>query len=167
MKINVSLIDKTFFFLGDLNVSKTKGSEIVDLSNKNDGFYSSLANAIGLGILKSDMSHGELVKMIRDEDLRRSVAKKLKVDLSKVVEKKVINEEDTTVEIIGIETDEVVKEQTIEEVDETFRNLLKGTNRVVTSRLKDLDLSEEDKVGLLVVEKEGKNRVVIKKLLGE
>jgi len=167
MKINVSLIDKTFFFLEGLNISKGKGVEVVDLDNKSDSFYSSLASSIGFGILKSDMPHGDIVRLIRNEDLRESVAKRLKVDLSKKIEEKIIDVIETDVEIVRIETEEPITESIPEEVDEIFKNILKGTNKIVSNRLKDLDLSEEDRVGLLDMEKEGKNRVVIKRLLGE
>ena len=157
MKIKLSLIDKNFFFLGDFNMVKGEEQE-VDLADKPDTFIASIASSIAVGILKSETTHNVLVGLIKEEDYRSSMARKLRVDLNKtqdLIEVKPV--------ITNIEVEEVEKVE--EDYNEYLYSLLLGSNRSVSTKIKEADLSDEDKEALLESEKNGKNRAVVKKLL--
>ncbi|RLA68504.1 MAG: hypothetical protein DRQ78_00010 [Epsilonproteobacteria bacterium] len=160
MKIKLSLIDKNFFFLGDFNMVKGEEQE-VDLADKPDTFIASIASSIAVGILKSETTHNVLVGLIKEEDYRSSMARKLRVDLNKtqdLIEVKPV--------ITNIEVEEVEEVEKVEEdYNEYLYSLLLGSNRSVSTKIKEADLSDEDKEALLESEKNGKNRAVVKKLL--
>ena len=176
MKLKLSLIDKNFFFLDGLNIVKGEEQEI-DLADKSDTFISSIASSIAVGILKSETTHSVLVGLIKEKNYRELMARRLRVDLSKtqdVIETKpVITNIEVEVEevveeeiIVAEEVEEEVLEEVVEDHDEALYSLLLGSNRSVSTKLKNADLSTEDKKRLLESEKSGKNRAVVKKILG-
>lgn len=162
MKIKIELISETFFFLDGLNISKPDGSVDVDLEDKSDDFISSIITSISVGVLSSNKKPADLIGLIKNDKKLESLSKRLGIEIGKI--------KDTTKakpEIIKVELEEPQIESTEDEVNEIFTKLLKGSNRVVSTRIKDAVLSDEDKATALKIEKEGRNRAVVKKLLGE
>jgi len=160
MKIKLSLIDKNFFFLDGLNIVKGQEEE-VDLAGKPDTFIASIASSIAVGILKSETTHSVVVGLMKEDDYRNVMAKRLRVDLNKTQD--VIK---TKPVITNIEVEEEPEPEAVEDPDKDLHTLLLGSNRSVSTKLKAADLTSEDKEKLLAAEKDGKNRAVVKKLLG-
>ena len=165
MKIKLSLIDKNFFFLDGLNIVKGEEQEI-DLAGQSDTFIASIASSIAVGILKSETTHSVLIGLIKENNYREVMARRLRVDLSKtqdVIETKPVITNIVVEEIPEPEPE--VEEAPKDTNDEELYSLLKGSNRSVSSKIKDADLSSEDKSKLLKAEEDGRNRAVVKKLL--
>ncbi|RLA67211.1 MAG: hypothetical protein DRQ78_03045 [Epsilonproteobacteria bacterium] len=167
MKIKLSLIDKNFFFLDGLNIVKGEEQEI-DLAGQSDTFIASIASSIAVGILKSETTHSVLIGLIKENNYREVMARRLRVDLSKtqdVIETKPVITNIVVEEIPEPEPEPEVEEAPKDTNDEELYSLLKGSNRSVSSKIKDADLSSEDKSKLLKAEEDGRNRAVVKKLL--
>ena len=165
MKIKLSLIDKNFFFLDGLNIVKGQEEE-VDLADKADTFIASIASSIAVGILKSETTHSVLIGLIKEDSYREVMARRLRVDLNKTQDVIKTKPVITNIEVEEVEEVELSPElEVVEDPDKDLHTLLLGSNRSVSTKLKAADLSNEDKDKLLEVEKNGKNRAVVKKIL--
>ena len=165
MLIKISLLKKSFFFLDGLNLKRADGEVEVELSTKTDAFKATIARSISSGILRSDTDPSEVLSLIEDnlfKDNLKAVILPIGNDFIDVVE--------SEVEIMDVEVEEVIAPPEAEQIDAAVDgkvfDILKGTNKSVSAKIRTANLSDSDKETLLNREISTKNRTVIKKLLG-
>lgn len=166
MKIKIELQEKTFFFLDGINISKKDGVVELDLSDKPDNVIGTVASSIAMGILRSDTAYPQIVEAIKDEHKRKEAKSLLDIG-----EPDFESTEEAEVQIVEVEIEEVEQSEAAEEVEEvTTRSItpdmLQGAAKSVAAKIKKMKLSEDESKVLLAMEVAGKNRVIIKKLLG-
>ena len=180
MLIKITLLKKAFFFLEGLNLKKADGEVEVDLSDKSDSFKATIARSIVSGILTSDADPAEIVELVENELFKSN----LKGDVTNISDTSFSDEIETVAEVVAVEVEEEESEDeeaeeaeesefedapSVEEIDEALgediSEILKGTNKSVSNKIRNADLSADDKAALLAIEKDGRNRTVIKKLL--
>lgn len=172
MKIKIELQEKTFFFLDGINITKSDGQVELDLSDRTDNVIGTVASSIAMGILKSDTAYPRIVEEIKNLDIQREIRIRLGIDHSDFQ-----SVEEVAVEIVAVEIEEsapVEEDETAEEEVEVGAEesrsitpaILQGAAKTVATKIKAMDLSENESKVLLAMEVSGKNRAIIKKLLG-
>jgi hypothetical protein len=178
--MQVKLNTKSLLFIVDFAISKAEGTKEVSIENGSDQFKRTLAASIRCGVLASDVDFKDIVATMKNPELKALAEVELGLKVSGFAD--VIK---APVEILEIETaeevEETVQDEPVEEdapadckstgdiviPDAVLADLLKGTNRVVAKRLKSATLSNEDKLKLLEIEGEGKNRATVISLIKE
>lgn len=162
MIINLKLLRSAFFFLGDLCLTKNGNMESVNLDDKEDSFKKSLALSIHSGVLESDLSIAEIASSIKDLPVRIDLQRALGLpeDVIEVVAKT----EEVKTENIPSEDksaqEDIVKEDKTED-DKGIDVLLSGSVKQVLAKLKEANLSDEEKLELMSIEESGKNRSIV------
>lgn len=189
-EIEVTLVDKSFLFIDDLNLSKGQKTK-VNLESKSDAFLSTVAQSIALGILISETNYRDIIKLIESEEVKLEVKRNLGIlkeefnDKStvqeevqkeeKVIEPKKEESSSSKIEDKQEETsndsesssDESVedKEEVRNYSDDKLAEMLKGNNKTVSKGIvssnEELELSEADKTILFELESNDKNRKVV------
>lgn len=161
MIINLQLLRSAFFFLGELCLSKNGDPVDVDISNKDDGFIKSIALSIRSGVLNTDADISDIVKHIKDLpsriELQRAIG--LPEDVIEVVA--------DSVEVISdlfdgdeeTETETETEEEKQQEKD--ISSLLSGPIKQVVLKIKEANLSDEEKIELISIEEANKNRSIV------
>lgn len=196
MKVTLQLNDKSFFFAGDVSITKEAGASKVELDDQADLTIGTIASAVAMGVLRSDVSYKGIVSLIRSESIRADVRASLGIDAVDFVD-------DTTakVEIVAVETVEDAPEEPIKEAikeapkkaekkaekkvekktvqdkqegdsdaavpEKSDGELLQGSYRTVVARLGKLKLTRERLDSMLETEKAGADRTAIKRYLTE
>lgn len=178
MKITIELIEKTFFFLDNINISRADGVVEIDLSKQTDNVCAKIAAAVAVGIIKSNTQIQKIIHAIENAEVKAETLEQLgftqptqSLEINdEVVSKPEVIEVVTEVEVdeVAVEEVETVAEAEVEVVitDEELSALLQGANRSVTSQIRAAKLSDEDSARLLELETEGKDRATVKKVIG-
>jgi hypothetical protein len=161
MIINLQLLRSAFFFLGELCLSKNGDPVDVDLSNKDDGFIKSIALSIRSGVLNTDADISDIVKHIKDLPSR--------IELQRILglTEDVIEVVADSVEVISdlfdgdeeTETETAIEEEKQQEKD--ISSLLSGPIKQVVLKIKEANLSDEEKIELISIEEANKNRSIV------
>ena len=153
MIINLQLLRSAFFFLGELCLSKNGDPVDVDISNKDDGFIKSIALSIRSGVLDTDADISDIVKNIKDLPSRIELQRILGLaeDIIEVVA--------DSVEVIVDLFDGDEEEEKQQEKD--ISSLLSGPVKQVVLKIKEANLSDEEKIELISIEEANKNRSIV------
>ena len=155
MIINLQLLRSAFFFLGELCLSKNGDPVDVDISNKDDGFIKSIALSIRSGVLNTDADISDIVKHIKDLPSR--------IELQRILglAEDVIEVVADSVEVIAdlFDGDEETEEEKQQEKD--ISSLLSGPIKQVVLKIKEANLSDEEKIELISIEEANKNRSIV------
>lgn len=175
MEIKIKLLSKAFLFIDNFGLTKSDGEKVLDLTNRSDSFIKTVITNLAYGISEADVDWKDLISLIKDSNIRKDVEDQLGVNVS------IFSDTiDAVTEVLEIVTEEVI-EETEEEQEEVpmqdtlpeenkipemnLADLLEGTTKIVSRRLLNADLSDEDKATLLSLETQGKDRVAVKSLL--
>lgn len=152
MIINLQLLRSAFFFLGELCLSKNGDPVDVDISNKDDGFIKSIALSIRSGVLNTDADISDIVKNIKDLPSR--------IELQRILglAEDVIEVVADSVEVISdlFDGDEEEEQQ-----EKDISSLLSGPIKQVVLKIKEANLSDEEKIELISIEEANKNRSIV------
>ena len=153
MIINLQLLRSAFFFLGELCLSKNGDPVDVDISNKDDGFIKSIALSIRSGVLNTDADISDIVKHIKDLPSR--------IELQRILglAEDVIEVIADSVEVIVDLFDGDKEEEKQQEKD--ISSLLSGPVKQVVLKIKEANLSDEEKIELISIEEANKNRSIV------
>ena len=156
MIINLQLLRSAFFFLGELCLSKNGDPVDVDISNKDDGFIKSIALSIRSGVLNTDADISDIVKHIKDLPSRIELQRILGLaeDVIEVVADSVEAVSDLFDGDEETETEEKQQEKDIS-------SLLSGPIKQVVLKIKEANLSDEEKIELISIEEANKNRSIV------
>lgn len=169
MKIKAKLANKTFFFLGDITLSKSGGETIIDLDGRDDNVLVALTRAVAQAVIVSDTDAKDILALVQNKDIKRQVALQSgwgKPDFEST--------ETVKAEVVAMEVEEIpeVKAPGAEEVPEVeevkardLSSLLEGSARSAGNKIKKAGLTNEEKSRVLAAEKEGLNRSAVKKVL--
>jgi len=180
MKITIELIEKTFFFLDNINISRADGVVEIDLSEQTDNVCAKIAAAVAVGIIKSNTQIQKIIHAIENAEIKAETLEQLgftQPTQSLEINDEVVSKPEVIEVAVEVEADEVAVEIVEAEVeaeieveavitDEELNELLQGANRAVTSQIRAAKLSDEDSARLLALETEGKNRATVKKVIG-
>lgn len=159
MIINLQLLRSAFFFLGELCLSKNGDPVDIDISNKDDGFIKSIALSIRSGVLNTDADISDIVKHIKDLPSR--------IELQRILglAEDVIEVVADSVEVISdlFDGDEETETETEEEKqqEKDISSLLSGPIKQVVLKIKEANLSDEEKIELISIEEANKNRSIV------
>ena len=159
MIINLQLLRSAFFFLGELCLSKNGDPVDIDISNKDDGFIKSIALSIRSGVLNTDADISDIVKNIKDLPSR--------IELQRILglAEDVIEVVADSVEVISdlFDGDEETETETEEEKqqEKDISSLLSGPIKQVVLKIKEANLSDEEKIELISIEEANKNRSIV------
>ncbi len=161
MIINLQLLRSAFFFLGELCLSKNGDPVDVDISNKDDGFIKSIALSIRSGVLNTDADISDIVKHIKDLPSRIELQRILGLteDVIEVVADSVEVISDLFDGDEGTETETETEEEKQQEKD--ISSLLSGPIKQVVLKIKEANLSDEEKIELISIEEANKNRSIV------
>ena len=173
MKIKARLARKTFFFLGDIQLSKSGGEVVIDLRGKGDNTLVAMARAVHGAVIISDTSAKDILELVTNLDLKRQVSLQMglvKPDFKsqEVVKAEVVEVQVEAVEEPVTEAPKVVPaepEQKPEDAGIPLESYLKGSSRAVGNKIKKADLSDAEKTELYAMEEAGLNRSQVKKVL--
>lgn len=157
MIINLQLLRSAFFFLGELCLSKNGDPVDVDISNKDDGFIKSIALSIRSGVLNTDADISDIVKHIKDLPSR--------IELQRILglAEDVIEVVADSVEVISdlFDGDEETEAEEEKQQEKDISSLLSGPIKQVVLKIKEANLSDEEKIELISIEEANKNRSIV------
>lgn len=162
MIINLKLVRSNFYFLDDLTLVKNADPVPIDLLSKPDSFIQAIFLSLRSGIIDADIEAIDLVRFIKDIPTRISLQRSygFEVDSIEVVQKTVVEvEPEVTVEDVIVDTGDENEEEGKREG--LLGDILTGTNKQVLTKIKDANLSEDEKVALVKLEQDNKNRAII------
>lgn len=163
MIINLKLVRSNFYFLDDLTLVKNADPVPIDLLSKPDSFIQAIFLSLRSGIIDADIEAIDLVRFIKDIPTRISLQRSygFEVDSIEVVQKTVAEvEPEVAVEDVAVDSgDEDEKEES--ESKRVLEDILTGSNKQVLTKIKDANLSEDEKVALVKLEQDNKNRAII------
>lgn len=175
--IQIKNKSRNFMFFGSLTLT---GREVktVDTKDLNDKEIATIANSISVGSLSADVEAIDVANEIRDAKVKAAVLAKLgvKVEATEVVFE---DKQDAPVEVVEVEVEaeteqqqeEVVEAEEIPTPEEAkekaidLADLISGTAAEVKRKLKDVVLTDEEKLELVDLEKADKNRSSIVDLI--
>lgn len=177
MLVKLKSVYNTFFFLEDLCLTRGKEPQAVDLTDRTDSFIQVIATSVSTGLLAADKSVTELVNIIKDPLIKHNLALAIGVQVDSVfadtataeIEVIEVITETTETPIEPVATDSVEElsdEETADEAD-PFADLLEGTVKAVTAKIKNADLTEEQKAQVSELEQKGKNRSAVLSAINE
>lgn len=166
MIINVKLIRSTFFFLDDLTLRKGEDPTAIDISQRSDGFIKSILLAIKGDIIEADIDLQDLVKFIKDIPTRIESQRFLGVpeDIIEVKAYVEVEAEDVAESIEPVETtveDEGNSNEEGQEDQGMLIDILDGNVKQVVAKIRQSNLSDEQKIELISIEEAGKNRSIV------
>lgn len=157
MIINLQLLRSAFFFLGELCLSKNGDPVDVDISNKDDGFIKSIALSIRSGVLNTDADISDIVKHIKDLPSR--------IELQRILglAEDVIEVVADSAEVISdlFDGDEEAETEEEKQQEKDISSLLSGSIKQVVLKIKEANLSDEEKIELISIEEANKNRSIV------
>lgn len=157
MIINLQLLRSAFFFLGELCLSKNGDPVDIDISNKDDGFIKSIALSIRSGVLNTDADISDIVKHIKDLPSR--------IELQRILglAEDVIEVVADSVEVISdlFDGDEETETEEEKQQEKDISSLLSGPIKQVVLKIKEANLSDEEKIELISIEEANKNRSIV------
>ena len=157
MIINLQLLRSAFFFLGELCLSKNGDPVDIDISNKDDGFIKSIALSIRSGVLNTDADISDVVKNIKDLPSR--------IELQRILglAEDVIEVVADSVEVISdlFDGDEETEAKEEKQQEKDISSLLSGPIKQVVLKIKEANLSDEEKIELISIEEANKNRSIV------
>jgi len=158
MIISINLIRTTFFFIEDVTLIKGTGPVDIDISTRSDVFINAICAALRSNIVEANIEIQDLVRCIKDIPFRVSCQRNfgLTPDTISVVE---VEAEPEIVE----EIEEVVIEDLQDEKEEKglLIDLLDGTIKQVTAKIRTAELSDEQRLELIELEEANKNRAIV------
>ena len=161
MIISINLIRTTFFFIEDVTLIKGAGPVDIDISTRSDMFINAICAALRSNIVEANIEIQDLVRCIKDISFRVSCQRNfgLTPDTITVVEAEV--EVEAEPEIVE-EIKEVVIEDSQNEEEEKglLIDLLDGTIKQVTAKIRTAELSDEQRLELIELEEANKNREI-------
>jgi hypothetical protein len=162
MIISINLIRTTFFFIEDVTLIKGTGPVDIDISTRSDVFINAICAALRSNIVEANIEIQDLVRCIKDIPFRVSCQRNfgLTPDTISVVE--VEAEVEAEPEIVE-EIKEVVIENLQDEKEEKglLIDLLDGTIKQVTAKIRTAELSDEQRLELIELEEANKNRAIV------
>lgn len=162
MIISINLIRTTFFFIEDVTLIKGAGPVDIDISTRSDMFINAICAALRSNIVEANIEIQDLVRCIKDISFRVSCQRNfgLTPDTITVVEAEV--EVEAEPEIVE-EIKEVVIEDSQNEKEEKglLIDLLDGTIKQVTAKIRTAELSDEQRLELIELEEANKNRAIV------
>lgn len=160
MIISISLIKTTFFFIENVALRKGAGPVDVDISTRSDIFIAAICSAIRNNVVEANIEVQDLVRCIKDIPSRIMCQRNLGLtpDTITVVEVEVEVEPEIVEEI-----KEVVIEDSQNEEEEKglLIDLLDGTIKQVTAKIRTAELSDEQRLELIELEEANKNRAIV------
>lgn len=158
MNVTLTLLKSAFFFLGELSLAKNQEAVLSDLHEKDDNFIKNIALSIRSGILGCDQDVKDIICHIKDIPSR--------IELQRLfgIAEDVIEVVVDVVEVIEDALDseyEEDKEELKESTDKDLDSLLAGTVKQVVAKIKEANLSDEEKIELISIEEAGKNRSIV------
>ena len=177
MKVKVKLIHGAFLFIDNIQIERE--TQEVDLQGKSDAFIRTLALQIACGKVQSDKKYEALIAIIENDGVKYETAiltgvntSAPKVKIEDIIEApvevlEVISEEVTEVEGVAdtVSAEDLPEEISIPAIE--LAELLSGTSKNVVTALKAATLTEDQKIELLGLEEEGKNRATVKTAIEE
>lgn len=158
MIISINLIRTTFFFIEDVTLIKGTGPVDIDISTRSDVFINAICAALRSNIVEANIEIQDLVRCIKDIPFRVSCQRNfgLTPDTISVVE---VEAEPEIVE----EAKEVVIKDSQNEKEEKglLIDLLDGTIKQVTAKIRTAELSDEQRLELIELEEANKNRAIV------
>lgn len=161
MIINLKLVRSNFYFLDDLTLVKNADPVPIDLLSKPDSFIQAIFLSLRSGIIDADIEAIDLVRFIKDIPTRISLQRSygFEIDSVEVVQKTVEDiEPEVAVEDVIVNSG---NEDEKEESERVLDDILTGSNKQVLTKIKDANLSEDEKVALVKLEQDNKNRAII------
>lgn len=162
MKIKASLVHRTFLFIESYALSKMDGEVEIDLADKSDLFKKVLVLSIIGGSVVSNVDYKDILETIKDNNLKLA----LKLSFGLIPATAFEDVQDAPVEVL----EAVVEDIPVEDTADKFaylESLLEGSNKDIARKLKEANLTDEEKAALIAKEAAGKDRNGIKILIKE
>lgn len=169
MKINIKALRSTFFFLGNITAIKGQGSTEVDLSTQPDTVLNALVISINSKIIEADTDAKEIADWIKDQVTKEVAYSVLGIALesgefAETVTADLIAESDqANTEVPNI----VSEEDEYQDYINNLKDLLDGNVKIVIEKLSNAGLSDEDKIKLIDLEQQDKNRKAVLTAINE
>ena len=159
MIISISLVRKTFFFIGDVALRKGADPVDVDISTRSDVFIAAICSAIRNNVIEANIEVQDLVGCIKDIPSRIMCQRNLGLTPDTIAVVEVVVEQAAEVDKV----DEVVEDIENEEGKEEglLVDLLDGNVKQVTAKIKTAELSDEQRLELIELEEANKNRAIV------
>lgn len=161
MIISINLIRTTFFFIEDVTLIKGTGPVDIDISTRSDVFINAICAALRSNIVEANIEIQDLVRCIKDIPFRVSCQRNfgLTPDTISVVEVEV--EVEAEPEIVEETKEVVIEDSQNEEEKGLLIDLLDGTIKQVTAKIRTAELSDEQRLELIELEEANKNRAIV------
>lgn len=161
MIISINLIRTTFFFIEDVTLIKGAGPVDIDISTRSDMFINAICAALRSNIVEANIEIQDLVRCIKDISFRVSCQRNfgLTPDTITVVEAEV--EVEAEPEIVEEIKEVVIEDSQNEEEKGLLIDLLDGTIKQVTAKIRTAELSDEQRLELIELEEANKNRAIV------
>lgn len=151
MKVNLTLLDTGFFFIGDLGLSTQKKTQELETDKQSDAFLATIVTATAHGKLSSDVPLEDLIVLIKDIGLRKRVAKMAMIKIPDVNESEIINKPQIKVVPVVEGPSEPV-----------LSSVLDGSVRKVINNLANAKLTRIELNELITLETAAKDRAAVK-----
>lgn len=161
MIISINLIRTTFFFIEDVTLIKGAGPVDIDISTRSDMFINAICAALRSNIVEANIEIQDLVRCIKDISFRVSCQRNfgLTPDTITVVEAEV--EVEAEPEIVEEIKEVVIEDSQNEEEKGLLIDILDGTIKQVTAKIRTAELSDEQRLELIELEEANKNRAIV------
>lgn len=159
MIISINLIRTTFFFIEDVTLIKGAGPVDIDISTRSDMFINAICAALKSNIVEANIEIQDLVRCIKDISFRVSCQRNFGItpDTIAVVEAEAEVEPEIVEEIKEV----VIEDSQNEEEKGLLIDLLDGTIKQVTAKIRTAELSDEQRLELIELEEANKNRAIV------
>lgn len=176
MDINIKALRSTFFFLGSIAAIKGQGAVTVNLDSQTDAVLKGLVTSIKAGVIGSDTDALSVADQIKDPNTKADAYAILGI----------ASPEDTgtfddvvTTELV-IESVEpeptpepepvpavLTEDEEYQEYIDNLKDLLDGNVKIVIEKLSNTGLNDEDKIRLIDLEQQDKNRKAVLTAINE
>ncbi len=176
MIINIKAARTTFFFLGNITAIKGQGSVAINLDEQPDSIISSLVISIKGGTITSDADIKDIAAAIKDAKFKKTAYQVLGIplevetgDFSDVITTELIVEEIAQKDEVEPVVEPVIlsEEDEYKEYIDNLKDLIDGNVKIVVEKLSNAALSDEDKIQLIDLEQNDKNRKAVLTAINE
>jgi acid stress-induced BolA-like protein IbaG/YrbA len=154
MNLEISLVDRGFFFIDDLTLSQATPKATIDLTGKSDHYIITVVTGALVGKLKLNKDYKDLVNLIKSAPLKKRLARQAMVTITEEHTVSVDNL-DPTLEVEVIAPEPPTQTQIL-------TGLLEGGVKKVIENISNANLSQQELGELLKIELATKNRSAAK-----
>ena len=142
MIISISLVRKTFFFIGDVALRKGADPVDVDISTRSDMFIAAICSAIRNNVIEANIEVQDLVGCIKDIPSRIMCQRNLGLTPDTVAVVEVVVEQAAEVDKVDEVVEDIENEEEGKE-EGLLVDLLDGNVKQVIVKIKIAELSDE------------------------